>query len=95
MCYIGWSRDCAPRAQPLADVVRHVSKGYRMESPEGCPSDVYELMRAAWQEEPQERPTFAQVGSHAFFFFCFPAVNWFVALLVAWKCILEGCNRPE
>nr|XP_037289181.1 LOW QUALITY PROTEIN: tyrosine-protein kinase CSK-like [Rhipicephalus microplus] len=46
---------------PLADVVRHVSKGYRMESPEGCPSDVYELMRAAWQEEPQERPTFAQV----------------------------------
>lgn len=47
--------------QPLADVVRHVSKGYRMECPEGCPSEVYELMRAAWQDEPQARPPFGQV----------------------------------
>lgn len=31
--------------QPLADVVKHVEKGYKMESPEGCPSEVYDIMR--------------------------------------------------
>lgn len=31
--------------QPLADVVKHVEKGYKMEAPEGCPSEVYEIMR--------------------------------------------------
>nr|CAD7405067.1 unnamed protein product [Timema poppensis] len=30
---------------PLADVVKHVEKGYKMEAPEGCPSEVYEMMR--------------------------------------------------
>lgn len=33
--------------QPLADVVKHVEKGYKMEAPEGCPSEVYEIMRQA------------------------------------------------
>lgn len=31
--------------QPLADVVKHVEKGYKMEAPEGCPPEVYEIMR--------------------------------------------------
>jgi c-src tyrosine kinase len=31
--------------QPLADVVKHVEKGYKMEAPEGCPPDVYTIMR--------------------------------------------------
>lgn len=30
---------------PLADVVKHVEKGYKMEAPEGCPPEVYEIMR--------------------------------------------------
>lgn len=30
---------------PLADVVKHVEKGYKMEAPEGCPPEVYEMMR--------------------------------------------------
>uniref|UniRef100_A0A5S6QA73 Tyrosine-protein kinase n=1 Tax=Trichuris muris TaxID=70415 RepID=A0A5S6QA73_TRIMR len=29
---------------PVQDVVRHIEKGYRMEPPEGCPSDVADLM---------------------------------------------------
>lgn len=31
--------------QPLADVVKHVEKGYKMEAPEGCPPEIYEIMR--------------------------------------------------
>ncbi|KHJ48620.1 SH2 domain protein [Trichuris suis] len=29
---------------PVQDVVRHIEKGYRMEPPEGCPSDIADLM---------------------------------------------------
>ncbi|OQR68809.1 tyrosine-protein kinase CSK-like, partial [Tropilaelaps mercedesae] len=43
---------------PLAEVVRHVDKGYRMEAPEGCPPEIYTLMQRAWHREPEERPTF-------------------------------------
>ncbi|XP_055925701.1 tyrosine-protein kinase CSK-like [Argiope bruennichi] len=46
---------------PLADVVKHVEKGYRMEAPEGCPSDIYDIMKQAWDLEPDNRPTFADV----------------------------------
>ena len=29
---------------PLADVVKHVEKGYRMEAPESCPPGIYDIM---------------------------------------------------
>ena len=32
---------------PLADVVKHVEKGYRMEAPEGCPKSIYDVMKKA------------------------------------------------
>ncbi|XP_059047902.1 tyrosine-protein kinase CSK [Achroia grisella] len=44
---------------PLAEVVRHVERGYRMEAPEGCPAGPYDVMRAAWHADPALRPTFA------------------------------------
>lgn len=46
---------------PLAEVVRHVERGYRMEAPEGCPAGPYELMRAAWHADPAQRPSFAHM----------------------------------
>ncbi|XP_031336019.1 tyrosine-protein kinase CSK [Photinus pyralis] len=46
---------------PLADVVKHVEKGYKMEAPEGCPPEVYEIMRQAWDLNPDNRPTFRDV----------------------------------
>lgn len=46
---------------PLADVVMHVERGYRMEAPESCPPEVYAIMKQAWDIKPQERPTFSQV----------------------------------
>ena len=30
---------------PLGDVVKHVEKGYQMEAPEGCPAQVYTIMK--------------------------------------------------
>jgi len=44
---------------PLGDVVKHVEKGYQMEAPEGCPAQVYTIMKEAWELEPAQRPTFA------------------------------------
>ncbi|KAF4532664.1 hypothetical protein B566_EDAN002899 [Ephemera danica] len=46
---------------PLADVVKHVEKGYKMEAPEGCPPEVYEIMKQAWDLQPEKRPTFKEV----------------------------------
>ncbi|XP_073960373.1 C-terminal Src kinase isoform X2 [Choristoneura fumiferana] len=43
---------------PLAEVVRHVERGYRMEAPEGCPAGPYDVMRAAWHADPAQRPAF-------------------------------------
>lgn len=46
---------------PLADVVQHVEKGYRMERPESCPEYVYNIMKQSWSEDPADRPTFKTV----------------------------------
>lgn len=46
---------------PLADVVKHVGSGYKMEAPEGCPPEIYEMMRQAWDLVPEKRPTFAEL----------------------------------
>lgn len=34
--------------QPLADVVKCVEKGYKMEPPDGCPAEVYDIMRQVY-----------------------------------------------
>ncbi|KRT86207.1 protein kinase [Oryctes borbonicus] len=48
---------------PLADVVKVVEKGYRMEAPEGCPPEIYEIMRQSWDLDPEKRPKFEEVKS--------------------------------
>lgn len=46
---------------PLADVVKHVEKGYQMEAPEGCPKAIYEIMKKAWHLDNELRPKFKEV----------------------------------
>lgn len=46
---------------PIQDVVRHIEKGYRMEPPEGCPSEISRLMSDAWTLEPFSRPSFSHM----------------------------------
>ncbi|XP_037951284.1 tyrosine-protein kinase CSK-like, partial [Teleopsis dalmanni] len=46
---------------PLSEVVKHVEVGYKMEAPEGCPPEIYEMMRQSWDLNPIKRPTFAEL----------------------------------
>lgn len=43
--YIGYFNRFFFLFQPLADVVKCVEKGYKMEPPDGCPHEVYDIMR--------------------------------------------------
>lgn len=45
----------------LANVYHLLDSGYRMERPEGCPPNVYEIIRKCWQWEPSQRPSFAEI----------------------------------
>ncbi|KAF8560655.1 hypothetical protein P879_02462 [Paragonimus westermani] len=39
--------------------LRQIMAGYRMKAPEGCPVEIYRLMRRTWNIDPNDRPTFA------------------------------------
>lgn len=45
----------------LANVYHLLDSGFRMECPENCPANIYDLMRKCWQWEPVNRPTFEQI----------------------------------
>lgn len=36
--------------------------GYKMEAPEGCPTEIYDMMRQAWDLNPAKRPTFQELS---------------------------------
>ncbi|CAH8556058.1 unnamed protein product [Schistosoma turkestanicum] len=42
-------------------VLRHIESGYRMKSPEDCPSTIYSLMLRTWHSEPSNRPSFVEI----------------------------------
>lgn len=44
--------------QTVMEVKEKLQDGYRMESPENCPPDVYALMKSCWEQEPKLRPSF-------------------------------------
>ncbi|XP_071495503.1 fibroblast growth factor receptor 2-like [Diadema antillarum] len=43
------------------EVVHRTQEGYRMEKPDHCPDQIYEVMRACWHANPAERPTFTTI----------------------------------
>ena len=47
--------------KPLADVMNYLETGNRMEAPDGCPPEVYEIMRKTWDWDPNKRPTFSEI----------------------------------
>ncbi|XP_051510763.1 tyrosine-protein kinase Fyn-like isoform X3 [Myxocyprinus asiaticus] len=40
------------------EVLEQVERGYRMPSPQDCPSSLHELMLLCWKTDPEDRPTF-------------------------------------
>lgn len=45
----------------LTDVFHKLESGYRMERPNGCPPEVYDLMRQCWHWHAHERPAFKEI----------------------------------
>ncbi|RXG53941.1 Tyrosine-protein kinase CSK [Armadillidium vulgare] len=45
---------------PLTDVMKFIESGGRMSEPNDCPPGIYQLMQKAWNENPEERPTFKE-----------------------------------
>uniref|UniRef100_A0A182JN47 Uncharacterized protein n=1 Tax=Anopheles atroparvus TaxID=41427 RepID=A0A182JN47_ANOAO len=42
----------------------YLQEGKRLERPENCTPEVYELMMQCWREDPNERPSFMQISKH-------------------------------
>ncbi|CAL1544980.1 unnamed protein product [Lymnaea stagnalis] len=45
----------------LADLYYVLSTGYRMDRPSNCSDELYAIMRSCWEDEPADRPNFAQL----------------------------------
>jgi serine/threonine protein kinase len=43
------------------EAAQKVLKGYRMEAPEDCPAEVYNIMKRCWEREADRRPTFKEL----------------------------------
>lgn len=48
--------------QPLKDVVPRVEQGYKMDSPDGCPPVVYDIMKQCWTLDAVVRPSFRNLS---------------------------------
>ncbi|CAG9540504.1 unnamed protein product [Cercopithifilaria johnstoni] len=49
-----------PGIQPN-DMLEHLDAGGRMEQPDNCPNEYYEVMRSCWAQEPSSRPDFGTI----------------------------------
>lgn len=45
------------------EVIRALERNYRMQAPEGCPSELYKIMLECWKNKAEERPTFDYLQS--------------------------------
>lgn len=45
----------------LSAVYELLEKNYRLECPEGCPPNIYNIMRRCWEWDPIKRPSFAEL----------------------------------
>jgi len=46
---------------PVEKLFELLKMGYRMESPQGCPLEMYEMFLQCWYENPHERPSFKDI----------------------------------
>ncbi|KAI6237266.1 putative tyrosine-protein kinase F09A5.2 [Aphelenchoides besseyi] len=43
------------------DMLKFLESGGRMEKPDNCPDDFYQIMDACWSADPSKRPTFSEI----------------------------------
>ncbi|XP_055073067.2 tyrosine-protein kinase Lyn [Misgurnus anguillicaudatus] len=46
-----------------SEVMARVQRGYRMQCPESCTKELYEVMMTCWKAKPEDRPTFEYMQS--------------------------------
>ncbi|XP_051577086.1 tyrosine-protein kinase Lyn-like isoform X2 [Myxocyprinus asiaticus] len=46
-----------------SEVIARVQRGYRMQCPENCSQELYDIMKMCWKAKPEERPTFEYMRS--------------------------------
>ncbi|XP_068085169.1 tyrosine kinase receptor Cad96Ca [Anabrus simplex] len=46
---------------PAAEVMKRVRDGYRLDKPEHCRRELYNIMYYCWDKDPKERPTFQEL----------------------------------
>ena len=46
---------------PTEELFPFLEEGKRMDRPEICPKDVYEIMKSCWAKSPYDRPLFAHI----------------------------------
>ena len=77
---------------PLADVVKHVEKGYQMEAPEGCPKRIYEVMKKVGSTKTSSRfvvTTFVFFGFILLVLYSFhlphaSSLLWLTCIVIDW-----------
>lgn len=45
------------------EVIRSLERSYRMQPPESCPDELYQIMLECWKNKPEDRPTFDYLQS--------------------------------
>lgn len=45
--------------KPVNEVLSQIEQGYQMEKPDGCPDEIYALMKDTWHFDRTLRPTFS------------------------------------
>ncbi|XP_038113504.1 fibroblast growth factor receptor homolog 1 [Culex quinquefasciatus] len=43
--------------------LEYLKQGHRLEQPTNCPDEIYQLMEACWEFNPENRPTFEQISA--------------------------------
>ena len=51
---------------PNQDLGRFLSDGYRLEAPEHCPEEVYDIMKQCWCKNPNDRPNMEQMQNELY-----------------------------
>jgi len=46
-------------SKPVNEVLAYIEQGYQMEKPDGCPDEIYGVMKDAWEYDRTLRPTFS------------------------------------